>query len=176
MRYAMIEGYKYPYRIGENGVVECGKTGQWIPLVPTISHSKRARVKLRLPDGKQKYFAVSHLMADAFMGGVPEGHGVFHKDPFKLDNELENLEILPLKHGGGAKSCKSVFKIDPLGNVVEIYRSAKEAAKKNHMSVSAMYERCQGKIKDPARLDGYTYQYEDLRQGKPRKVPKYTKT
>ena len=172
----MIEGYKWPYRISEAGVVECGRTGAWVPLVPTISHSKRARVSLRLPDGKAKYFAVSHLMADAFMGGVPEGYGVFHKNPFKLDNELENLEILPLKHGGGDKSSKSVFKIDPLGNVVEIYRSAKEAAAKNHMSVSAMYERCQGKIKDPARLDGYTYQYEDRFRGKPRSGLKYTKT
>ena len=176
MRYAMIEGYKFPYRIGENGVVESCRTGRWVPLAVTVGGHRSARVRLWGLDGKRKFVSVAKLMADAFMGGVPEGYGVFHKNRAKLDNELENLELRPLKSCGGVTSNKPVLKIDRRGNVVEIYRSAKEAAKKNHMCFSAMYDRCQGKIKNPFRLDGYDYRYENRKGGRPRKVLSHTKT
>lgn len=175
MRYAMIEGYKFPYRIGENGVVESYRTGEWVPVAVTAIGRRTAVVRLQ---GLEKRVSVSvaRLMANAFMGGVPKGYGVFHKNRAKLDNELENLELRPLKSCGRDTCSKAVFKIDRKGNVVEIYRSAIEAAKKNHMCVSAMYERCQGKIKDPFRLDGYDYRYEARRGGRPRKVLSHTKT
>lgn len=174
MRYAMIEGYKVPYRIGENGVVESCRTGRWVPIAAHAQGHRSAVVRLQGME-KRVTIPVTRLMANAFMGGVPEGCGVFHKNRAKLDNELENLEFRPLKSCGGVTSKKPVLKIDRHGNIVEIYRSAKEAAKKNHMSASAMYERCQGKIKNPFRLDGYRYRYED-QAGRPRKEFNPTKT
>lgn len=175
MRYVAIEGYKFPYRIGENGVVESCRTGRWEPVAVQAVGHRTAVVRLWGMDGKRISISVVKLMANAFMGGVPEGYGVFHKNRAKLDNELENLEFRPLKSCGGVTSKKPVLKIDRHGNIVEIYRSAKEAAKKNHMSASAMYERCQGKIKNPFRLDGYRYRYED-QAGRPRKEFNPTKT
>lgn len=167
MRYAMIEGYKVPYRIGENGVVESCRTGRWVPVAAQAQGHRSAVVRLQGME-KRVTIPVTRLMANAFMGGVPKGYGVFHKNRAKLDNELENLELRPLKSCGGVTSNKPVLKIDRQGNVVEIYRSAKEAATKNHMSNSAMYERCEGRIKNPFRLDGYRYRYED-QAGRPRK-------
>lgn len=174
MRYVMIEGYKFPYRIGENGVVEHFKYGRWVPMVPVMQGHRSAVVRLQ---GMEKRVSVSiaKLMANAFMGGVPKGYGVFHKNRAKLDNELENLELRPLNSNRGDTSGKTVLKIDRQGEIVEIYRSAKEAAKKNHMSASAMYERCEGKIKNPFRVDGYAYQYEE-QMGRPRKGLIHTKT
>ena len=170
----MIEGYKFPYRISEAGIVESFRTGRWVPVAVNAQGHRIAVVRLQ---GMEKRVSVSvaKLMANAFMGGVPKGYGVFHKNRAKLDNELENLEFRPLNSCGGYTSSKAVLKIDRQGNVVEIYRSAKVAAKKNHMSVSAMYERCEGKIKDPFRLDGYAYQYEE-QMGRPRKGLIHTKT
>lgn len=171
----MIEGYKFPYRISEAGIVESFRTGRWVPVAVNAQGHRSARVRLMGLDGKRITIAVAKLMANAFMGGVPNGYGVFHKNRAKLDNELENLELRPLKSCGGVTSNKPVLKIDRRGNVVEIYRSAKEAAKKNHMSASAMYERCGGKIKNPFRVDGYAYQYEE-QMGRPRKGLIHTKT
>ena len=171
----MIEGYKFPYRISEAGIVESFRTGRWVPVAVTVCGHRSVRVRLWGLDGKRKFVSVGKLMADAFMGGVPEGYAVFRKNRAKLDNELENLELRPMKSCGGATSRKTVLKIDPQGNVVEIYRSAKEAAKKNHMCFSAMYDRCQGKIKNPYRLDGYAYRYED-RRGRTWKALSHTKT
>lgn len=174
MRYAMIEGLKFPYRIGENGVVESCRNGRWVPVAAHAQGHRSAVVRLQGME-KRVTIPVTRLMANAFMGGVPKGYGVFHKNRAKLDNELENLELRPLKSCGGVTSNKPVLKIDRKGNIVEIYRSAKEAAKKNHMSASAMYERCEGKIKDPFRLDGYGYRYED-KGGRPPKGLETTTT
>ena len=108
MRYAMIEGYKFPYRIGENGVVESCRTGRWVPVAVSAQGHRSAVVRLQ---GMEKRVSVSvaRLMANAFMGGIPKGYGVFHKNRAKLDNELENLELRPLKCCGGVTSNKPVY-------------------------------------------------------------------
>lgn len=172
MRYAAIEGYAHPYRISEAGVVESLRFGSWTPLTPTMNGYRHVVVKLRKNGGGQTKRSVAKLMADAFLGGVPAGHGVFHKNQAKWDNALENLVVRPLSFGGGDKSSKTVLKINRWGRVVEIYRNVAEAAQKNHISKSAIRERCLNMVADPFRLDGHNYQYESswTGPGKRRKV------
>ena len=50
--------------------------------------------------------------------------------------------------------------MDREGKVVETYASVREAAKKNYMDKSAVYNRCVGKVKDAYGLDGFDYRYE----------------
>lgn len=172
MRYKEIIGYKYKYRISEAGVVETYRKGAWVQLKPTIIGYRRATVRLRKLDGKCENAAVTHLMAHAFMGGIPPGHCVMVKNGAKFDTALENLEIRPLKATGGDKSSKTVLKINRWGRVVDIYRNAAEAAKKNNMSLSAIRERCLNAVADPYGLDDHDYQYEQnwTGTGKRRKV------
>ena len=63
-----------------------------------------------------------------------------------------------------ANRRKAVMKVDQAGQVVAIYSSGREAAKKNYISQNAIWARCAGKVKDPYRLDGYDYRYETSRR------------
>lgn len=54
-----------------------------------------------------------------------------------------------------------VVKVDPAGEVVEFYRSAREAGYMNHMSYQTVLDRCKRKVKKPFALDGYNYLWED---------------
>ena len=55
---------------------------------------------------------------------------------------------------------KCVVKVSKSGEEVEIYRSAREAAKQNNMSYQTVLDRCHNKVKKPFALDGYTYRFE----------------
>lgn len=170
MRYVPIEGYLYPYRINEEGTVESYGTGKWVPLSADMRGRKRAAVQLRRLDGTYARFGVAQLMAKAFMGGVPAGCGVFHKNGAKMDNALENLEIKPISAGGGAHRRRAVVKINRAGEIVEFYGTVTEAAKKNYMSRGAIGARCKNMVVDPYGADGHSFQYEDrLGAGRPRK-------
>ena len=54
-----------------------------------------------------------------------------------------------------------MLKIDRAGEVVDVYRSAREAAKANYMSYQAVLSRCKGKVKKEYALDGCTYRFEE---------------
>ena len=157
----LIEGYKFPYRISDEGVVEVYK-GKWLPIKPCISWN-RAHVRMRTKNGKQTKIPMVRLMADAFMGGVKPGHGIRHKDRSKLGNALHNLEQVPLnKCGefGNQAPRKPIVKIDRDGNDVEIYKSVKEAATANFITHMTVTRRCKGEVKNPFDLIGYSFKYD----------------
>ncbi len=161
MAWKLIEGYKYPYRISDEGMVEVYK-GKWLPVKPRISWN-RAHVRLRTKDGKQTKVPVVRLMAEKFMGGIKPGHCVRHKDRARLGNALHNLEQVPLnKCGelGNQASRKPIIKIDRDGNEVEIYKSVQEAADANYISPMAVTRRCKGQIKYPFDLIGYSFKFD----------------
>ena len=53
------------------------------------------------------------------------------------------------------------MKIDGTGEIVEVYSSAREAAKQNFMSYQTVIDRCNGKCKSAFAPDGYAYAWED---------------
>ena len=161
-----IDGYRWPYRINEDGQVQKFYEGKWVALHPYICGARnRAVVKMRSADNRKIEVPVVWLMADAFMSGRKEGCAIIHKDGSKLNNALWNLKYVPRKKCG-LLSChsrrKSVLKIDREGNVVAIYRSTREAAENEFISQNSVSERCLNHIKEPYKLTGYNYQYEDV--------------
>lgn len=48
-----------------------------------------------------------------------------------------------------------------MGEIVDVYSSAREAAKKNFMSRQTITDRCNGKCKGAFAPDGYAYAWED---------------
>jgi len=170
-RWQVIDGYKYIYRVSDQGDVQKRlPSGSWKTLKPYF-YSGQLRVHLWLPDGSWKRVQVSKIVADAFLGGTPSGMLRVHKNGVKSDNAAENIIFLTRaeaakRHRPG--NSRPVLKVDRRGKVVEVYRSQVEAARKNHISQQAISKRCNGLIEDPYRLDGYNYVFEE-KIGRPKK-------
>ena len=172
MAWKMIEGFKYPYRISEEGQLQRWDKDHWRDIRAHITSHRKVEVKMMCADGKRRGFSLVRLMADAWLGGRRDGMCLVHKNGCKLDCGVRNLEWRTFS--GAAQLSKDnrrrpVVKIDKSGCVVEIYGSIKEAAEANHISIAAMNMRCMRKVADPRRLDGYDYQYEDEKPGRPSK-------
>jgi len=161
------------------------KSGMVTDLKPQRKLTDKGRPKtIRLTiAGKRKEYIVSHLVAAAFLGEPPEGMVLYHKNGMKFDNHVENLAYISRKKLGkktGHKSnCLAVFKIDKEGNEIEIYYSAREAARQNYMSYQTVIDRCNHKVKNEFALADYSFrwskelEYEDERWGKSEKFRCY---
>lgn len=169
-----IDGYKWPYRINIDGTVQKFCRGEWVTLTPYLT-TTRARVKLRTVEDKRVDVPVVWLMADAFMGGRRPGMNIVHKDGCKLNNALWNL-VVETKSACGKRTSgnrrRAVMKVAPDGTVVEIFKSGREAARKEYISQSAINQRCLHRVKDPYLLNGYTYEYEDRKYTRRKKEKK----
>lgn len=164
MIWKVIEGYRYPYRINDQGEVQkLQGNGEWKTLKPYL-YTGTARVQLLRQDGTKERPSISSLVADHFMGGTPPGMCRVHRNGMKTDNAVENIIFLPRK-----KACcyarpgnsRSILKVDKRGRVVAVYRSEVEAAKANYISQQAVSRRCHGLLRNPYRLDGHNYIFED---------------
>ena len=169
MAWKMIEGYKYPYRVSDEGEVERQwQNGKWKKIKP-YPYNKRWLVELKLLDGGRKRVPVSELVADAFMGGTPPGMLRVHRNGMQQDNAVENIIFLTRSQSSKRQrpgNCLPVAKLDQMGRVVAIYKSGAEAARKNHISQQAISARCNGRIKDTRRLDGYAYVFANMERRK----------
>lgn len=108
------------------------------------------------------------LILKTFVGPCPSGMVPYHKNGIKMDNFLGNLGYISCRElgarTGGRSRSRAVFKVGTDGEAVEVYRSAREAARKNNMSYQTVVDRCNGKVKNPYALDGHTYVWEDCRK------------
>lgn len=109
---------------------------------------------------------VHRLVYQVWKGMIPENKRVYHINGILSDNRADNLELIDVcslgrKFGGRASRCKQVFKISESGEEVEIYRSAREAAKQNYMSHQAVIDRCHKKVANEFALNGFTFRFED---------------
>lgn len=159
-----IPGYRWPYRINDEGTVEKQlPNGTWVKLNPYLAGRSRVCVKMRTAENKQVDMPVVWLMADAFMKGRIPGMCIVHKNGSKFDCSLRNLQYMTYVQCGklsGSNRRRPVLKLDKSGEVVAIYKSVTEAANKNYLSRTAVWHRCAGKVKNPYDLDGYDYKYE----------------
>ena len=168
-RWVEIPDCRFRYRINEEGQVQRQlENGNWRDIQTSLLRGgSRATVNLTLANGRRRNVAVVVLMANAFMGGKTPGIWIVHRNGLRTDNRLENLEtITPEECGkryGSSGRRKPVVKIDRNGEVVETYRSAAEAAKKNHIGRSPVTARCRKEVtreKEYDILGGFTFRYE----------------
>ena len=104
-------------------------------------------------------------MYEAFGGIIPKGYSITHKDGCFSNNEFSNLAILTKEELGertGHQSRrKAVVKCTADLIPIDVYRSAREAAKNNYMSYQTVIDRCNGKIKSLVAPDGYVYMWDN---------------
>ena len=173
-----IPGYDGFYEASFMGEIRSWRGGRWgrlsspKPLTPYKKQqrgkrrrSNRVYVKLTDGTGKAREIAVINIMADVWKGGRPPGLVAYHINGDTFDNRAMNIGFITRsklgKKTGGSSRRRAVGKVTERGDVVEIYRSAREAARQNHMSYQTVLDRCNEKVKKPFALDGHTYRFED---------------
>ena len=135
-----VEGYKVPYRVSDEGVVErwSARSRKWYVMRQRL-RGGRAIVTLRGADDRQKAVAVVRLMDDAFFGGYAKKHDlvILHKNGAKLDCAVENLLFCTRqemgKRTGGIGRRKAVMRRDRWGGVT-VYPTIQAAAEQNGLN------------------------------------------
>ncbi len=166
-----VPGYDGVYQVSWEGRVRSWRwRGSHLCQKPkdmtqyTRRGSRRVYVKLTDGNGRSKEVPVSRLMAEVWLGKCSDGKVVYHKNGDLADNCAGNLGFITPKalgrKTGAASRRMPVAKIAADGEVVEVYSSARAAAKANHMSYQTVLDRCHGKVKKPFALDGYTYRFD----------------
>lgn len=162
--WAEVKGFGSRYRVSSDGEVQRRKrNGEWTGVTPAVKHG-RVCVAMIADGGRRQYVAVSRLMAEAFLGGVGPDQCVIHRNTMKLDCSLHNLQVVPKRVQAGINGrCnrRAVLKIGADGDIVEVYPSAREAARREYVSETAMRRRCLGKTHACRWAEDCEFRYED---------------
>ena len=143
-----IPGYEGLYMVSNTGKVKSmNYRRSGVPGILTPSnHRGYLCVYIRNADKKSKNHRVHRLVWEAFVGPIPEGLQINHKDENKCNNSLENLEVMTPKqninYGTGiiraARSrMKPIAQIDMVsGKILKEYPSILSARKEYGMSIA----------------------------------------
>lgn len=106
-----IPDYK-DYRVSNYGRVKSLKFGKEKILKGTLTHDGYRGVVLCIRKGKYKSYKVHQLVAMAFLRFKPNGHTLVinHKDFDKLNNHVNNIEIVTPRENSNQKHLKSSSK------------------------------------------------------------------
>lgn len=164
-----VPGYNGKYQVDREGnirrVFKSGKTKLLHPYNKKMSGSQRLVVHLTDDKGVTKECVFMAVMARTFLGAAPKGCVPYHRNGCQSDNYVNNIAYISRKELGNKTGAsarrKAVAKIDASGEVIEVYSSAREAARKNFMSYQTIIDRCNNKCKSAFAPDGFAYAWED---------------
>jgi len=160
-----IVGYEGKYQISSLGNIRSLRYngGNHIRnLVPNDNGHGYLSIALCDGEGKRKLFYIHRLVADAFLDNTDNLPQVNHLDHDRKNNSVDNLEWCSVRdnllygttHSRSVEtlratypSRKAVAQYDSLGNLVEIYGSAREAARKTGLNSSSISRCCNNKMK-----------------------------
>lgn len=174
-----IPGFEGVYQADREGNIRRlyrnGKTRVLTPYHKKKNGSQRLVVKLTV-NSQSREVVVIQAVARTFLGPPPVGHIPVHRNGCQSDNYVNNIEYISRQQAGkmyGARSRrKAVVKIDNYGEIVEVYSSARMAAKANYLSHQTVTDRCNGKCKSTYAPDGYAYAWEDSGKSLERAIEK----
>lgn len=160
-----IPGYDGKYQINYFGNVRRALKRGYKALHPYIKTTNGRRV-VKLNCKEQ---VIMKLMQITFIGELPPGMGTYHKNGIITDDALNNIGIITRSElgrlTGRGNGCEtSVVKISEEGQIVDFYRSVREAGRKNHMSYQTILDRINGKVKSLYAPDGYVYCKDNARE------------
>ncbi len=160
-----IPGYDGKYQINYFGEIrKVLPSGKFKNLSGYIKKSNRRHV-VKI-DYKEK--TVIGLMRDTFIGELPPGHVVYHKNGILTDDALCNIGVITREElgkitGTHNDSSFAIVKINSDGEIVDFYKSAREAGRKNFMAYQTILDRVNRKVKSLYAPDGYVYCKDDDR-------------
>lgn len=104
-----INGYEGHYQVSNLGRIKSIKFNKEKMLKPFLTHLKYHRVKLNKNNKAYNYF-VHRLVANNFLPALDKTLEINHKDKFRTNNHLSNLEWVT--HKENMKHKKSYVKVD----------------------------------------------------------------
>ena len=160
-----IPGYEGKYQINFYGRIRRILKHNKFKLLSGYIKSSNGRLAVKL-NGKEK--TVMSLMKDTFIGEIPKGYVLYHKNGILTDPILSNIGIATRselgKITGTWNECSfAIVKINSDGEIVDFYKSAREAGRKNYMAYQTILDRVNGKVKSLYAPDGFVYCREDDR-------------
>lgn len=166
-----IPGYNGKYQASRSGEIRrIYKSGQARYLTPYKKNDRinRRRLFVHLTNSKgiMKEFNVMKIIALTFSKVPPIGMVLYHINGEVTDNRVDNIGFITRQQlgkltGADSNKKKAVFKVNIAGEEIEIYSSARAAAKANNFSYQAVLDRCHGKIKNPFKWADYTFRFEN---------------
>ena len=156
------------FRKGKNGSLVTVKERI---LKPLITRNGYYQVWLHKQSTRKNYY-IHRLVFEAFNGSIPENMQVNHINEIKIDNRLENLNLMTPKEnsnwGTRNERCaeelknrkdqsKSVLQFDLQENLVKEYPSIKQVEREKGFDHSYIVKCCKGKI--PTAY-GFKWQYK----------------
>lgn len=159
-----IRGFEGKYQISYCGEVRriygSGKTRLLKPYRKASEQGRkiaRNRLMVGLIDEKGKKHCrwVHQLVAEHFLPPPKPGQVPYHINGVVTDNWASNIGYISRselgKKTGHISKAQAVIKIDRNGELVDSYRSAREAAKACFMSYQTIIDRCNGGYKKNGR-------------------------
>lgn len=161
-----VPGYNGKYQISASGkirrVFPSGKTRE---LHPCLKKERDLIIHLTDALGRTKEHRFLSLVALTFLGPSPVNCVPYHVNGCKSENNIQNIAYINRrdlgKKTGAAAKRKPVAKLNKEGEVVEVYSSAREAARHNYMSYQTIMDYCNRKRKSAFAPDGFAYAWDD---------------
>ena len=125
-------------------------------------------LKVRLSnDGQVKDILIHHLVYLTFnnIDKIPEGYTIDHINADKIDNRLENLQLITLSENvknalyktGTNKTAKPVIQMTLTDEYIQDFPSAAEAARQLGLDPSTVSKACRGVVKSHG---GFHFKYK----------------
>lgn len=137
-----IEGYEGLYQVSNEGNVRSLKTEEVI-MNPVRQESGHLFVYF-YKNGIGEPHYVHRLVAQAFIPNHNNYDVVHHKNENPEDNRVENLEWTSRGRHNEIHKSKTVYQYTLDGELVAIYESARDAARKLSLNFSAIGHCCNG--------------------------------
>ena len=155
-----IPGFEGRYQINKWGDVISlraarGARKEPVRMKPILNCRSTWVVRLKDGSGKDHRRSIASLMADTWLGGVPEGMIAVHLNGKTDDHRVVNIGI---RHRN-EQDRRAVVKLDAAGRKIAWYPSTTIAAEANFITASAIQWYCKGRNK--GLFEGkYTFRYD----------------
>ena len=153
-RWRKIYGFKGAYEISDYGRLRNKRTGV---MRKTFVLNGRHKAVTLVENGIQTTFVMHRLVAEYFVDNPNDYRYVIFKDGNYENLHYTNLEWVERNVNSFESKSKRVLQLDDQNNVVNVFDSAKQAAKECFCNYQSIYRACRSGKKSI----GYYWKYEE---------------